>query len=184
MAKPKHLAAASKHSSNSTLKILLIALGILAVLGVVGAIVFGLLIGNVFRKAIKDSGVTVKDGTINVKNEKGEGSYSLGNQAKLPEGFPEDVPVYKPSEITFASHSGNNYSVTLSSDDKADTILAYYKTELTRRGWQSSSRSSYRTNDVQGSGSSYKKDNRSLILTLTASDSDNKTIIYLSISQD
>jgi hypothetical protein len=86
------------------------------------------------QKAAKDAGVNVnQNGSVNVQGKNGE-SLSIGN-AKLPDGFPSDVPVYKPSDAILSLKTKDGYNVTLATADSAQQVLDFYKNELAKNGW-------------------------------------------------
>lgn len=68
-----------------------------------------------------------------------EGTVSFGN-AKLPNNFPADVPIYSPSTLTF-SHAGSaedadSASATLETDDSVDKVADWYKGQMESNGWK------------------------------------------------
>lgn len=86
-----------------------------------------------FNKALKDSGVNVNNGSVNVTGKNGE-SLSVGN-AKVPDGFPSDVPIYKPSDVILSLKTKEGYNVTLATSDSAQQVSDYYQTQMVNNGW-------------------------------------------------
>ncbi|MFO0862211.1 MAG: DUF4190 domain-containing protein [Candidatus Saccharibacteria bacterium] len=86
-----------------------------------------------FNKALKDNGVNVNNGSVNVTGKNGE-SLSVGN-AKVPDGFPSDVPIYKPSDVILSLKTKEGYNVTLATSDSAQQVSDYYQTQMVNNGW-------------------------------------------------
>ncbi len=86
-----------------------------------------------FNKALKDNGVSVNNGSVNVTGKDGE-SLSVGN-AKVPDGFPSDIPIYKPSDVVLALKTKDGYNVTLATNDSSQTVADYYQSQLPGKGW-------------------------------------------------
>lgn len=95
------------------------------------------------NKAAKDNGLNInpQTGSVNVQGKNGE-SLSIGN-AKLPDGFPSDVPVYKPADTVLSLKTKDGYNVTLATEDSATKVLDFYKTELAKNGWAASEDSQF-----------------------------------------
>ena len=58
--------------------------------------------------------------------------------ASLPEGFPEDLPLYEKATIQVATvhPEGAGFLVSMESEDSADTVRAFYEKELDVEPWQ------------------------------------------------
>lgn len=84
----------------------------------------------------QDVDVNIKDGGMNVTGENGA-SFAMGENLKLPDNFPSDVPVYGSVAIKSSSVDTAKGSVFLimTSKDSADDISAWYKTEAKAKGW-------------------------------------------------
>lgn len=54
---------------------------------------------------------------------------------QLPGGFPEDLPIYKPSTIADMGQGEGGDFVQFMSQDKADTVRAWYPGALAGAGW-------------------------------------------------
>jgi len=84
-----------------------------------------------------------------IKSEGGtDTNVSFGSNAKLPENFPSDVPVFTPSSVltSYSSKEGGktNYSVTLTTKNTTvDTVLSFYKTQLVSNGWDITTESDF-----------------------------------------
>lgn len=121
------------------------------------------------QKAAKNAGLDVSNGTISATNKNGE-SISVGNNVKLPNGFPSDVPIYEPSDVKAAvTTSKDTYAVTLTTSDSGSTVNEYYNKQLAEQGWVGSADNS-QLDFGTGKIASYTKDTRTLGV-LIASDS-------------
>jgi len=61
---------------------------------------------------------------------------SIGDRVEIPEGFPEDVPIFTGS-IPMASMSApDGFIVTFKSDEDQQLILDFYRSKLTDAGWE------------------------------------------------
>lgn len=97
----------------------------------------------------KEGEVTVKeqsrgqDRETTVKVETKEGDTTIIGGATMPEDWPEDMPVYKPSELTSSTRidnpQGSNSAIVLKTKDKVDQVKSYYETELKAKGWNAES---------------------------------------------
>lgn len=97
--------------------------------------------GSMTVKAKTDDGQTVStyssDGkSANVKAEDGS-SMAFGKGAKVPEGFPKDIPIYPGAEIQMSSADPANkmFVVQALCPDAVDKVAAHYKKEMTAQGW-------------------------------------------------
>ncbi|MCL4078970.1 hypothetical protein MX659_05105 [Coriobacteriia bacterium Es71-Z0120] len=95
---------------------------------------------TVARKAVEQAtGVKVEDdgGSVTVKTDEGEATIEGG--AKLPEGFPESVPVYKgtiESGSSMTSGEAKTFAVVVLTEDAPETVKEYYLEELPAKGWE------------------------------------------------
>jgi hypothetical protein len=59
---------------------------------------------------------------------------------ELPEGFPEDFPIYEKATITAARRinaaQGNIYAIGMESTDSADTVRSFYEARLAEAPWE------------------------------------------------
>lgn len=159
------------------------AIVISAISIVLGIIVIGafLALGFYAKDQAKKQGVDINNGSINVQGKDGS-SVSIGN-AKLPDGFPSDVPVYTPSKITGSSkYNGNKYTVVLTTADSASKVQDYYKTQLEANGW-SSGAGTGSINFESGTVATFTKGNQTLFVTITSENKggDNNTLVSLTV---
>jgi len=94
------------------------------------------------KKAVEETtGVSVdKDNeSVKVKTKEGEAEIQAGEN-KLPDGFPEDFPIYEDAKITSSSkistEQGTSFTVQLETDDDKSTVADYYKNALPDSGYK------------------------------------------------
>ncbi len=136
-------------------------------------------IGN----AVKDSGVNVSNGNVSVQGKDGE-SATFGTNAKLPEGFPSDVPIYEPSDIiASATTKKDSYTVSLLTRDDVSKVSSFYDSKLPSNGWVKNTDGG-EINYSGGSLQTYTKGSQTLGL-LIASDNnsdDYKTSVTITVT--
>ena len=147
----KEVKTTKEKKNNKSFPTLFIVIGVIALVGILG---FRFLykgiktrISNylVSKSLSKQLGGDVKiegDGEkVSYKGQDFEFSYDAGGE--LPEGFPKDFPIYKGSKLlskwssTAAENEG--MSVVLETGDSVTKVSDYYKTELGKSGWTTTS---------------------------------------------
>lgn len=74
--------------------------------------------------------------SVTVNQNLGGLTAQTGTNVALPEGFPDDVPVYPQANIVTASQlAGQGFMVQGRSADAIDAIGAFYSSGMTGRGW-------------------------------------------------
>lgn len=75
--------------------------------------------------------------TISLQNAEGTHQITTGASASVPQGFPEDVPIYPGLNIQMANSmtSQEMFSVVGQTTASNDEVAAFYKKELAARGW-------------------------------------------------
>ncbi len=168
---------------DNTLKIILIIVGVFVGLMILGTIAVSVFVGSIFNSATKNIKVDGDGdkGSVTIKSTDGSTTATYGNDASLPEGFPSDVPIYEPSTIVYATKTGNNrFSASAKTSDSASQVLAFYKADLSDKGWTNTHESSY----GQGSILTYEKDDTLLSVSVSTQDTEEseKTFISLGVS--
>jgi hypothetical protein len=94
------------------------------------------------EKTIETEGGTftieTEDGGVRISGEEegvGEVTGLFGENAKIPDGFPKDVPVYPDATVVAGMAGGEGGVVTLKTGDDPDEIVAFYREELRSGGW-------------------------------------------------
>jgi len=65
--------------------------------------------------------------------------YALDVEGSLPNGFPKDIPLYPKAKVNFQASDntdGVNFKISLDAPVSQKTLIDYYKSELTKNGWQ------------------------------------------------
>lgn len=85
----------------------------------------------------KDAEVDISKEGMKIEGETEEGKYEMtaGDEAKIPKDFPDDVFIYRPSEVTMSMKVPEGHSVTLVTKDDKDKVLEAYKKEMEGKGW-------------------------------------------------
>lgn len=92
-------------------------------------------------KTIKTDGgeitLSEKGGVVNIKGKEGEVVASFGEKTKLPSNLSKDIPIYKPANVIMSQvmDKGGKVMLGLNTKDNAGTVAAFYKRELTQKGW-------------------------------------------------
>jgi hypothetical protein len=141
--------------------------------------------------------VDVSDGTVTIRSKEGaatfkadddrvamktdEGSVRIGAGTPLPKSFPKDVPVYAGSKVVQSVDMGKMVMATLETSDPFGKAVASYEKECPGNGWE-------QVGSVTGSSGdpvrvlNYRKDERSLIVSITRDRGKKKTVISLTAS--
>jgi hypothetical protein len=97
---------------------------------------------NAIEKMIeKETGATTevdlsqKGMKITGESEGEKYSVTTGDATEIPKGFPEDVPLYKPSKALGAAAVDSGYSVSLTTGDDIDKVASEYRKQMVSRGW-------------------------------------------------
>jgi hypothetical protein len=171
----------SPKKKDNTLKIVLIVVGVIGGLLIIGAVAMTVFFGSLFNRATKNISVngTKDNGSVTVKTDDGKSTATYGTDAKLPDGFPSDIPIYEPSNIIYATSTDKkHYSVSARTADSTSDVLAYYKKELATQGWKATSESSY----GEGTILIYKKNNRQLSASVSTQDDKTAEKTFFSVS--
>jgi len=107
------------------------------------------------RKSMKVSG----------KTEGGEYTVTSGEGTGIPEGFPEDVFIYRPSKTGMAMEIPQGYSVALTTGDEASKVRSAYSREMEAKGWSEQTSMNMENQSVLV----YEKDDRLANITIVSS---------------
>jgi len=67
--------------------------------------------------------------------EGGAFSGQFGENARVPDGFPKDVPVYPDAQVVGGMVAGEGGMLTLQTDDDLDEVAEFYREKLAKEGW-------------------------------------------------
>lgn len=126
--------------------------------------------------------VTSKDGevvatqsadgeTFTMTTGDGGASMAIGKGAKLPDGFPKDIPIYAGAEIqmTSADPASSSFSVQAMSSDAIDKVAEYYKKEMKSQGW-TESQGMVQTGDNPMHMLNFEKGESNAVIVVTSQD--------------
>ncbi|MFC1452065.1 hypothetical protein ACFLSJ_01820 [Verrucomicrobiota bacterium] len=123
----------------------------------------------------KDVKVKVDGDTVTYTDAEGGVTMHAGKGAKLPQGFPDDLPVYEKAEILHAASMGEDeFSVSLQSKDAVAAVAGFYKESMESEGWEPET-----VMDMQNRAMlAYRKGNRAANVMIAA-DQDGGSVISL-----
>lgn len=178
---------------------------VLAILGIGGIIVVGggiAILANYFssqggqelakrgiekliEKGIEQGGVkadvNLDEGGIVIKDDKSGEQVMIGTNQQLPADFPQDIPVYSPSQVTASMKMGPMTMVTFDTTSQVTDVSGYYQQELPGKGWTVILTAAPDPNTFTGL---YQKDNRQLTVTATFTTDMGKTSVGLSYGME
>jgi hypothetical protein len=119
------------------------------------------MIESAMRAEGQKADVTINSETMQVKTK--DGDMSFGEGTKLPEEWPDDVPVYKGLKLISAMKTKEGFSIQGTTTDSHDKVAEYYKEQVAKSGW---------TEDTvmtqpQMAMLTYKKDKRTLAIVIS-----------------
>lgn len=118
-----------------------------------------------------DADVNLSSGGLSMKirSKGGDSSLAFGKQAKLPDEFPSDVPLYPNLTLVMVQSEQKQQTFTIQGTTSAalDQVSEFYQNKLVEQGWEEES-------VAEQPGVmftlSYSKENRSVHVILTAED--------------
>lgn len=107
--------------------------------------------------------VDINDNTYNYKTNTGD-TFSVGENVKIPDDFPKDVPVYPEAKVVTAMITGadGGASLTMTTPDVVEKVGAWYADQL--KDWTKAATYSY----AGGETRQYTKDKATISLSMTA----------------
>lgn len=144
------------------------------------------IVDNAIERTVKtqtgeDVDVNIGEGAMNVTGENGA-KFSMGENLKLPENFPSDVPVYGSVSIksTTVDPSKGSAFLIMTSKDKAEDVIAWYKNEAKSKGWTQKSYMELRAGSYIASYENGKKE--TFAVTIAQDEEGNETSITVTRS--
>jgi hypothetical protein len=124
--------------------------------------------------------VNISEDSMNIRGKTENGAFSLssGEGVEIPDNFPADILIYKPSELKSALETSNGQSLAFTTTDDVSEVIVAYKREMTDEGWTEETS----MNIGQQSMLVYNKQDR--VVQITVGPSDDRTQILLIISND
>ncbi len=88
--------------------------------------------------SIKADGADGEGGSITLGGEDGAATMKFGDQAKLPDDFPKDIPMYPGLKVLTVTSMPTEeaHIVMAQSADALDKVAAFYKKEAAAKGWK------------------------------------------------
>lgn len=79
--------------------------------------------------------VDLSKNTMPIETE--NGSFSAGTSSKIPDGFPSDIFIFKPSEmIGSMAGTGKGYSIAMKTSKDVASVTEAYKKAMTGNEWK------------------------------------------------
>ncbi len=130
------------------------------------------------ESAIRSSGqegdVEVDAGTMKITTA--DGQMTFGEGTKLPDNWPDDVPVYEGLKLLTAMTAPEGSTIQGTTTDSLDKVTEFYKDRVTKDGWTEQTTMT----QPQMSMLSYTKEQRTLVVTIGAADAE--TSVSLTVS--
>ena len=79
---------------------------------------------------MSDKGLSIKGRT-----ESGEVEMTAGDQARVPDGFPKDIPLYAGAELRSGMKVEQGFSVSLTTTDQVAAVAEWYQKRMEKEGW-------------------------------------------------
>jgi hypothetical protein len=132
------------------------------------------------RETGSDADVDISGDNLKISGQTEEGAFTLssGEEADIPEDFPDDVLIYTPSSVSMTMNTPEGHSLTLKSSDDSKKILETYKREMVAKGWSEQAS----INMGAQSMLTYKKGDRAA--NINVGQSDGETQIVLIVGKD
>jgi hypothetical protein len=146
---------------------------------IVACVAFGCGKRSVTFKDSEGATVTVDQGggKVEIKGPGVDGSVAISaGGVKVPEDFPEDIPVYPGATPIIHTSVKGGRMLQLKTSDAIDKVRAFYKEKLKAEGWKEESESS--TDAIKLLNNT--KDTRTLSVVITQGD--DGTSLTLSVS--
>ncbi len=82
--------------------------------------------------------VSTDSGKVSFKDNKTGNTVAFGEDLKLPDDFPSDVPIYGGAKVTAVTTNKQEKSanVTLTSTDAKDKVMKWYEDKMKADGWE------------------------------------------------
>jgi outer membrane lipoprotein-sorting protein len=124
--------------------------------------------------------VDLSEGSMEVKGETEEGEFSMttGEKAEIPDDFPGDVFVYKPSVAVMSMSVPDGHSLTLATEDDQGKVMDAYKSEMEKNGWSQEGSMDMGEQKMLV----FKKDER--VANITVYSAEDKTQIHLIVGAE
>lgn len=115
-----------------------------------------------------DADVSITEDGISIRGKTDVGAFSIrsGEGTEIPENFPADVFVYKPSKIGSYMNAPKGQTLNLYTDDAVKKVREAYRSEMANKGWKEESSLNMGLQTVL----SYSKEDREIQIDITSSE--------------
>ena len=79
--------------------------------------------------------IDVDKESMRIKTKDGEMTMTSGKAAKLPDNFPEDIPIYEGCALDMAMEVPQGYSLSFTTKDEMSKVSEWYLKEMIGKGW-------------------------------------------------
>ena len=79
--------------------------------------------------------IDVDKESMTIKTKDGEMTMTSGKAAKIPDNFPEDVPMYEGYALEMAMEVPEGYSLSFTTEDGVSKVSEWYLNEMIDKGW-------------------------------------------------
>jgi hypothetical protein len=137
----------------------------------------------------KATGVKVDESgkSVTITGKDGKSATITGSEGELPADLPSDVPTYEGTVKSGGTMEGNGaktWTFTIIGSSDVKTVAAWYKDELTKKGWTVDSSTVMESDGKASGGVSAKKGDLSIFVTLSPDSTDaSKTEIAAIVGQ-
>ncbi len=156
-------------------------LGLIILMGIMMTVAGGVFVKympDIVKNNLEQNGVDIDtdNGSINITDDETGTEFSAGDDVELPKNFPDDIPVYEPSTVTFKLSQDQNGSVILGTSKSYDTVVSYYTSEMKKEGWTEDTNAEFNDSTIL----SYNKTDWIASVTISKDDTgDYSTVITI-----
>jgi hypothetical protein len=127
--------------------------------------------------------VNTEGGTYSVKSKEGEVTAVTGKNAKVPDNFPKDIPLYPGAEIAAVTTMTQQemFSVQSTTADSLENTGAYFRKQFAANGW-TEKQSMNQAGDAPMQMLTYSKEGRTAMVMLMVESG--KTMINLQTAKE
>jgi hypothetical protein len=118
--------------------------------------------------------------TESIEINDGDSKIAAGTAAKIPESFPADVVVFKPSEVIMSAESSTGYTLGLKTDKGMDVVTAEYKKVMVDNGWSQKTAADMGQYSILG----FKKDRRTATISVNKEANMTKIMIIIALNKN
>ena len=125
-------------------------------------------------------------GSVTITGEDGEMTIQSGEGASVPDGFPDDVPLFDgqvTGSTTVSTEEGTVIALTVMIDDTADDAAQWFEDELASEGWETTFNMDNSSSDMRTVSFVVKKGDRNLTITIV-DDGESVVVSYSVLSGD